>query len=214
MPEFQPGRPLNTSQRRRFISAASASATRCRIAFDSDGLSSCSAAHASTARRSSGGMRTPTIGECPIAGRPRTLFLCLTPIATRACLTQNPLSGTSRNRRPRGEAGTAGPTTATPSRTGDNKPTKLDAETLAALCVRLLDQVDSIVNVVAHEMEQDMRTAHPLSPLPGVGLSRPATEGTRRGGGGGVVPQRLQRRYRGQRRRVPPNVGQLRPNWR
>jgi hypothetical protein len=109
MPEFPRnpnGRPWITSQRRRFISVASANATRCRIAFDSDGLSSRSAAHASTARRSSGGMRTPTIGECPVAGRPRLLFLCLTPIVIKDCLTQNPLSGTSRNRRPRGKAGT------------------------------------------------------------------------------------------------------------
>jgi hypothetical protein len=109
MPEFPRnpnGRPWITPQRRRFISVASANATRCRIAFDSDGLSSRSAAHASTARRSSGGMRTPTIGECPVAGRPRLLFLCLTPIVIKECLTQNPLSGSSRNRRPRGKAGT------------------------------------------------------------------------------------------------------------
>jgi hypothetical protein len=42
---------------------------------------------------------------------------------------------------------------------GDNKPIQLDVETLAALYMRLLDHADSIVNVAAHEMEQDIRTA-------------------------------------------------------
>jgi hypothetical protein len=37
--------------------------------------------------------------------------------------------------------------------------TKFDAATLAALCTRLHDHADSIVNVAAHEMEMDVRQA-------------------------------------------------------
>jgi hypothetical protein len=41
----------------------------------------------------------------------------------------------------------------------NDQPTKFDAETLAALCTRLRDHADGIVNVAAHEMEIDIRQA-------------------------------------------------------
>lgn len=41
----------------------------------------------------------------------------------------------------------------------ENQSSKLDAETLTALCARLSNHADGIVNVAAHEMEQDTRQA-------------------------------------------------------
>ena len=41
----------------------------------------------------------------------------------------------------------------------EKQSSKFDAETLAALCTRLHDHADGIVNVAAHEMEQDLRLA-------------------------------------------------------
>jgi hypothetical protein len=45
------------------------------------------------------------------------------------------------------------------NRTGGQSTTVFNAETLAALCARLHDHADGIVNVAAHEMETDIRQA-------------------------------------------------------
>jgi hypothetical protein len=54
--------------------AAKPSWTKWRIALDSETLSDCLAAHASTACLSSGGMRSAMSGSFPVAGRPGPLF--------------------------------------------------------------------------------------------------------------------------------------------
>src|SRR5262249_2026307 len=64
----------------RFDLVASAISISRRIASERDGLSLCCLAQVSIADLRSIGRRTVRVGSCPVAGRPRPRFFCVTGI--------------------------------------------------------------------------------------------------------------------------------------